>query len=241
MRRFGVTHASGTPTFWRFLLAELRTDGEPAPRLEQVTLGGEAMPSAVVGALRKTFPRARISQLYAATEWGSASVSATARSGCRSASSSEADGEAQFRIVDGELWVRSRSSMLGYYDEEPVPDDGWRPTGDLVELVGDRIHFLGRAIEIINVGGVKVHPLPIEERVAGARGRARPRARPAQRHDRPDRRARRRSCRWRGRRVHGRRHPRGVRRGPGRAPPAQHPFVETLVTHGGKMLRGRTP
>ncbi len=56
MRRFGVTHVSGTPTFWRFLLAELRTDGEPAPALEQVTLGGEAVPSAVVEAAPQDLP-----------------------------------------------------------------------------------------------------------------------------------------------------------------------------------------
>ena len=60
--------------------------------------------------------------------------------------------------------------MLGYYDDEPVPDDGWRASGDLVEVVGDRIHFRGRASEVINVGGVKVHPLPIEERVARVPG-----------------------------------------------------------------------
>ena len=48
--------------------------------------------------------------------------------------------------------------MLGYYGEEPVDADAWRPTGDLVEIVGDRIEFRGRVSEIINVGGVKVHP-----------------------------------------------------------------------------------
>ena len=37
-------------------------------------------------------------------------------------------------------------------------------------MVGDRIHFRGRATEVINVGGVKVHPLPIEERVAKVTG-----------------------------------------------------------------------
>jgi len=60
--------------------------------------------------------------------------------------------------------------MLGYYGEEPVEPDAWRPTGDLVEVVGDRILFRGRSSEIINVGGVKVHPLPIEERVGAVPG-----------------------------------------------------------------------
>jgi acyl-CoA synthetase (AMP-forming)/AMP-acid ligase II len=80
------------------------------------------------------------------------------------------DADVAMKIVDGELWVRSRIGMLGYYGENPVDADGWRPTGDLVEIVGDRIMFRGRTSEIINVGGVKVHPLPIEERVGGVPG-----------------------------------------------------------------------
>jgi acyl-coenzyme A synthetase/AMP-(fatty) acid ligase len=60
--------------------------------------------------------------------------------------------------------------MLGYYGEPPVDADGWRATGDLVEVEGDRILFRGRSSEIINVGGVKVHPLPIEERVSAVPG-----------------------------------------------------------------------
>jgi acyl-CoA synthetase (AMP-forming)/AMP-acid ligase II len=170
MRRFGVTHASGTPTFWRFLLAELRTDHDPPPELEQVTLGGEAVPSAVVEALRATFRGARISQLYAATEMGLSISVRDGEVGLPVSVLDDTDGEAQLKIVDGELWVRSRSSMLGYVDDEPLPEDGWRASGDLVEVVGDRIHFRGRASEVINVGGVKVHPLPIEERVARVPG-----------------------------------------------------------------------
>jgi acyl-coenzyme A synthetase/AMP-(fatty) acid ligase len=36
--------------------------------------------------------------------------------------------------------------------------------------VGDRIMFRGRTSEIINVGGVKVDPLPIEERISALPG-----------------------------------------------------------------------
>ncbi|HKC27873.1 MAG TPA: hypothetical protein VKB75_07655, partial [Jatrophihabitans sp.] len=80
------------------------------------------------------------------------------------------DADVAMKIVDGELWVRSHVGMLGYYGEEPVDPDGWRPTGDLVEIVGDRIVFRGRTSEVINVGGVKVHPLPIEDRVGAVAG-----------------------------------------------------------------------
>ena len=79
------------------------------------------------------------------------------------------DAEVQFKIVDGELHARSRVGMLGYHGDDADPD-GWRPTGDMVEVVGDRILFAGRTTEVINVGGVKVHPLRVEEVVAPVPG-----------------------------------------------------------------------
>jgi acyl-CoA synthetase (AMP-forming)/AMP-acid ligase II len=79
------------------------------------------------------------------------------------------DAPVQFRVVDGELHTKSRVGMLGYYGEPDV-DDVWRPTGDLVEVRGDRIHFVGRTSEVINVGGVKVHPLPVEDVVSAVEG-----------------------------------------------------------------------
>ena len=166
MRRLDVTHTSATPTYWRFLLAELRADSGPVPDLRQVTLGGEAVPAPVLGQLRSMFPQARVSQIYAASEFGSSGSMRDGRPGMSTEVLNRGeDADVDMRVIDGELWVRSRTGMLGYYGEEPTDPDGWRPTGDLVEVVGDRIEFRGRASEIINVGGVKVHPLPIEERI----------------------------------------------------------------------------
>ena len=171
MRAHGVTHASATPTYWRFLLAELRADRGPVPVLEQITLGGEAIPAPLLGELAAAFPTARISQVYAASEFGSSGSQRDGRSGLSlDVLDRDEDADVAMKIVDGELWVRSRVGMLGYYGEEPVDADGWRPTGDLVEIVGDRILFRGRTSEVINVGGVKVHPLPIEERIGAVSG-----------------------------------------------------------------------
>ena len=167
MRRHGVDHASGTPTYWRFLLAELRSDGGPVPALRQVTLGGEAVPSKLLADLQATFPHARVSQIYGANESGNLRSIRDGRNGLPLSVLDAGDAaDVALKIVDGELWVRSRIGMLGYYGEPPIDADAWRPTGDLVEVVGDRILFRGRKSEIINVGGVKVHPLPIEERVS---------------------------------------------------------------------------
>ncbi|MDT0202577.1 class I adenylate-forming enzyme family protein [Nocardioides sp. AE5] len=171
MRALGVTHASATPTYWRFLLAEMRADGGPVPALRQVTLGGEAIPGPLLERIRAAFPGAGVSQVYAASEFGSSGSMRDGRPGLSTSVLERGeDADVQMRIVDGELWVRSRVGMLGYWGEEPVDADGWRATGDTVTVEGDRILFAGRVSDIINVGGVKVHPLPIEERVAALPG-----------------------------------------------------------------------
>ena len=173
MRRHGVDHASATPTFWRFLLAEMRADGGPVPALRQITAGGEPVPDHLLADLRERFRDVRVSQIYAANESGSLRSVRDGRAGVplsMLAASDDDDADVAVKVVDGELWVRSRIGMLGYYGEPPVDPDAWRATGDLVEVDGDRIVFRGRTSEIINVGGVKVHPLPIEERIGGLPG-----------------------------------------------------------------------
>jgi acyl-CoA synthetase (AMP-forming)/AMP-acid ligase II len=169
MNKWEVSHASGTPTFWRFLLSEIHAGREAAPPLQQVTLGGEAVPGALLERLHETFPDAKTSQIYGATEFGQ---NVTVRDGLPGLPLSflEPGGDVQFKVVDGELWVLSAASMLGYFNEDPVTTGDWRPTGDLVEIVGDRIEFRGRKTDVINVGGVKVHPLPVEDRISRVPG-----------------------------------------------------------------------
>jgi acyl-CoA synthetase (AMP-forming)/AMP-acid ligase II len=171
MRRLGVTHASATPTYWRFLLAELHSDGGLVPELQQITLGGEAIPGPLLEELGRIFPAANISQIYASSEFGSTGSMKDGRAGLSTDVLKRGDeADIAMRIVDGELWIRSRGSMIGYYGEPAIDADGWRATGDLVEIDGDRILFQGRTSEIINVGGVKVHPLPIEDLVSAVPG-----------------------------------------------------------------------
>ena len=172
-----VTCVSATPTYWRFLLAEARSRKVELPPLEQVTLGGEASSPDLLADLEQAFPTARISQVYASTEFGSIASVRDGRPGLSVASLWSPDNpDAVLRVHDGELQVRAGTGMLGYAgDPGGAPAtapgaDGWVSTGDLVEIVDDRVLFRGRASEVINVGGVKVHPLPVEERVAGVPG-----------------------------------------------------------------------
>jgi acyl-coenzyme A synthetase/AMP-(fatty) acid ligase len=165
-----VTHASATPTFWRLIVGRLDASTARELPLEQITLGGEAAPEGLIEKLAQLFPKARISHVYAGTEFGSAVSVRDGRSGLPvSVLDRDEDSEVRLRIVDGELQIASRVGMLGYH--ERADDEGeWRPTGDLVEVRDGRIHFVGRTTEIINVGGAKIHPLPVEELACSVEG-----------------------------------------------------------------------
>ena len=66
-------------------------------------------------------------------------------------------------MVSGRLWIRAKSAMLGYLNAPcPFDAEGFFDTGDLVDVDGEWIRFLGRTTDVINVGGSKVYPAEVE-------------------------------------------------------------------------------
>jgi acyl-CoA synthetase (AMP-forming)/AMP-acid ligase II len=166
MQTFAVTHVSSTPTFWRYAMATLPASGHNL-LLKHITLGSEPVSAALLGQLQQIFPAARIVHVYATTEAGSCVSVSDMRPGLPIAvlQRDESAG-VQFRIVDGELYIRSAHGMRGYAGAGEVAnrdEDGWLATGDLVRVEDERILFMGRRSETINVGGVKVHPVEVED------------------------------------------------------------------------------
>ena len=167
-----VTSVSATPTYFRFLLAEARSRGIELPPLRQITLGGEAVPADLLERIETAFPDAKISQIYGSTETGTMMSVRDGKPGFpASALHGEANPDATIKLVDGQVWVRAKAGMLGYAGEvESDPSrnqvDGWWPTGDLADVEGGRVVFRGRKSDVINVGGVKVDPVPVEHRIS---------------------------------------------------------------------------
>ena len=75
------------------------------------------------------------------------------------------DANQEYKIVDNELWLRSKTQVLGYLNAsmDSFTSDGWFKTGDLVEELEDGyLKIIGRSKEVINVGGQKVLPAEVE-------------------------------------------------------------------------------
>jgi acyl-coenzyme A synthetase/AMP-(fatty) acid ligase len=157
----GVTHISGTPSHWRKLLMSGSAAGF-SPRY--VRLSGEIADQAVLDGLRHAFPEASIGHAYASTEAGVGFAVNDGREGFPSSLLGNGDG-VEMKVEDGSLRIRSTRTAHAYVGRNATAladADGFVDTGDMVELRGERYHFVGRRGGIINIGGLKVHPEEIE-------------------------------------------------------------------------------
>lgn len=149
-----------SPTFIRLLCSALPQNCDLSS-LKIVTYGSEPMDATTLFRLQERFPGVTITQKYGTTEIGSP------RSISRENDSLwikiKPDG-VQTKVVNGVLWVRSEGTVLGYLNApSPLDEEGWYCTGDLVDVDGEWIRFLGRDDDRINVGGEKVMPTEVEQ------------------------------------------------------------------------------
>jgi len=171
LSQYGITHASGTPTFWRAALMALPLSSRVS-RLQQITIGGELVDQPLLDRLSERFPNARITHIYASTEAGALFSVKDKRAGFPADwLSRNIDGVA-LRIRNGLFEVRSPRNMRLYASghASPFTEDGWLMTGDRVQVKGDRVYFAGRADNVINIGGAKVVPEEVEKVVLGVKG-----------------------------------------------------------------------
>ncbi len=154
-----------TPTFLNLMLLSGAHRRHDLSSLRLVTYGTEVMPASTLERLREALPDVRLQQTYGLSELG------ILRSKSREDGSLwvKVGGEDyETRVVDGVLWVRAKSAMLGYLNApSPFDTDGWFNTQDAVEQDGEWLRFLGRTSEIINVGGQKVYPAEVESALLG--------------------------------------------------------------------------
>lgn len=78
--------------------------------------------------------------------------------------------------IEGELQIRGRYLMLGYYKKPEetnaaFTDDGWFKTGDAASWLDDGyLRFLGRYKDMLKVGGENVDPMEVEGLLLGCPG-----------------------------------------------------------------------
>ncbi len=164
--RVAVLPAS--PTFLNLLLAA-GVEGDLAS-LRVITYGTEPMPESLLHRLKAAFPRVRFIQTFGTSETG---ITRTSSPEAGSTFLRFDDPNLEWKVIDDELWLRSRTQIAGYLNasNERFTADGWFRTGDKVEQgPNGTIRILGRMGEMINVGGEKLMPAEVESVVLGVPG-----------------------------------------------------------------------
>ncbi|GGR78661.1 MULTISPECIES: class I adenylate-forming enzyme family protein [Streptomyces] len=168
VERYGIRLLPTSPTFLNLILIGDFHEKFDLSSLRLITYGTEPMPEELLRRVHAAFPRARLLQTFGTSETG---ISTTQSESSSSTYFRISDEGVEYRVVDGELQLRTRTQFMGYlnYSDEAVTADGWFRTGDLVEENADGyIKVKGRAKEIINVGGEKVLPLELESILMGS-------------------------------------------------------------------------
>jgi acyl-CoA synthetase (AMP-forming)/AMP-acid ligase II len=151
-----------SPTFLNLLLISDVFENYDFTSLKMVTYGTEAMPETLLVKLKTKLPHVKFLQTFGTSETGIAKTSSLSSS---STFLKFDDPNQEYKIVDEELWLRSKTQVLGYinHSNDNFTKDGWFKTGDrVIEMSDGFIKIVGRTKEIINVGGEKVMPTEVE-------------------------------------------------------------------------------
>jgi long-chain acyl-CoA synthetase len=156
-----------TPTFLNMMLVSGVLDRYDLSAIRVISYGAEPMSPYTLSRLHQAFPNVHLKQTYGLSELGVLH----SKSPDPSSLWLHVGGDGfEAKSVNGVLYIRSASSMVGYLNaDNPFDEDGWMCTGDLVEESADgMIRFLGRVSDVINVGGQKVFPTEVEAVLAQA-------------------------------------------------------------------------
>jgi acyl-coenzyme A synthetase/AMP-(fatty) acid ligase len=152
-----------SPTFLRLFCLADSAHQHDFSSLQIITYGSEPMDPATLTRVNEQFPTAKIVQKFGTTETGAPKTISRGNDSLWIKFNTEGF---ETKIVDGVLWIRSESTLLGYLNAlSPVDDEGWYCTSDLVDVDGEWIRFRGRASDTINVGGEKVTASEVEHSI----------------------------------------------------------------------------
>jgi len=162
IEKFKINVLPASPTFLNLMMISNVFENNDLSSLKMITYGTEAMPESLLLRLKNKLHRVKFLQTFGTSETGIMKTSSMSSS---STYLKFDDPNQEYKIVNNELWLRSKTQVLGYinHSNDNFTEEGWFMTGDLVEQTSDGfIKIVGRAKELINVGGEKVLPGEIE-------------------------------------------------------------------------------
>jgi cyclohexanecarboxylate-CoA ligase len=168
IERERVSFMIGPPTFFVDLMGDPAFSTERVESLRLISSGGAGVAPSFVRQAAATLD-AVVKRAYGSTEAPTVATSmASDGADHRADYDGRAVGDAELRLVDGELWVRGPELFAGYLDAAQtaavVTEDGWFRTGDLATITDDGwLRIVGRLKEIVIRGGENISIREVEE------------------------------------------------------------------------------
>ena len=162
IQKFKVNILPSSPTFLNLMNIGGIFESYDLSSLKLITYGTEPMSENLLSILKNKLPKTRLIQTFGTSETG---IIKTKSKSSGSLLVKFEDNNQEIKIMDGELWIKSKTRVLGYinHDNNSFTKDGWFKTGDLVEEREDGyLKIIGRISKVINVGGEKVLPIEVE-------------------------------------------------------------------------------
>ena len=169
----------GTPTIFKGLASCIK-HRNAENNIKTIALSGEYLLPAHAKDIREAFPLAKIFNVYGLTEAGPRVSFLPYELFDKNPSSvGQPLSGVDIKIVNengydvatiGEVWVRTKSIMSGYYKEAEKTlekfHDGWFATGDLGTLdKNNYLYILGRSDDMIIKAGMNIYPQEIEKKI----------------------------------------------------------------------------
>lgn len=167
-----INAVSAVPSLWRLVLRNRQMFAPHAAALLWIEIGSQPMSAEDKRALRELFSSARIVQHYGLTEASRSSfLDVSAATDAELESVGRPNGDVEISIEgSGRIRIRgshvAREQIVGGRIIASTDPQGWLTTSDLGEWRNGLLYFLGRADDVINLGGIKVSPDLVEDAMA---------------------------------------------------------------------------
>ena len=162
IQQYKVNILPASPTFLNLMNIGGVFDKYDFSSLKLITYGTEPMPKSLLDILKIKTPKTRLIQTFGTSETG---IIKTKSKSSSSLLIKFDDDDQEVKIIEGELWIKSKTRVLGYinHNNDSFTNDGWFRTGDL-GIINDNgiLKIVGRTKEIIVRGAEKISPLEVD-------------------------------------------------------------------------------
>lgn len=165
IEKYQVSLLPSTPSFLTHLVISESIRNHALGCLKVVSYGTEVMSENILLRLNKELPHCKFKQTYGLSETGVFKIKSKSN---KCLWFKFIDQGLIYKVESDVLWIKTKSNLLGkiLFEDGKInierQKEEWFCTNDVVEVSGEYLRIKSRTTDIINVGGLKVFPVEVE-------------------------------------------------------------------------------